>query len=122
MVDVGENRATVLATEKGNRMTKAYWINAFKAVTDGERLSAYIELAGQAMRAAGGRFPARGMPEHAFEQGVLERTTLIEFDTVADAVAAYERPAYQEALRVLGDAAERDLRIFEAVPPDTRGR
>jgi uncharacterized protein (DUF1330 family) len=122
MVDVGEDRATVLAAQKGNRMTKAYWINTFKAVTDSERLSAYIELAGQAMRAAGGRFLARGMPEHAFEQGVLERTTLIEFDTVADAVAAYESPAYQEALRVLGDAAERDLRIFEAVPPDTRGR
>lgn len=30
-------------------------------------------------------------------------------------MAAYESPGYQEALRVLGDGAERDLRIIEAV-------
>lgn len=46
--------------------------------------------------------------------GSWRRTTLIEFDSVQDAVAAYESPAYQEALRVLDDGAERDLRIIEA--------
>jgi uncharacterized protein (DUF1330 family) len=40
---------------------------------------------------------------------------LIEFDTVEAAVAAYHSPGYQEALRVLGDAAQRDLRIVPAV-------
>lgn len=95
-------------------MTKAYWINTFRSINDAERLEAYIALAGPAMRAAGGRFLARGRPAHAFESGILERTTLIEFDSVEAAVAAYESPAYQEALRVLGDAAERDLRIIEA--------
>lgn len=96
-------------------MGTAYWINTFRAITDEERLAAYIELAGPAMRAAGGRFLARGKPARAFESGVVERTTLIEFDSVDEAVAAYESPAYQEALRVLGDGAERDLRIIEAV-------
>ena len=96
-------------------MTKAYWINTFRSVSDREKLAAYIELAGPAMRAAGGRFLARGIPARAFESGVTERTTLIEFDSVAEAVAAYESPAYQRALRVLGDGAERDLRIIEAV-------
>jgi uncharacterized protein (DUF1330 family) len=43
------------------------------------------------------------------------RTTLIEFPSVQAAVAAYESPAYQEALRALGDGAERDLRIIEAL-------
>jgi uncharacterized protein (DUF1330 family) len=95
-------------------MAKAYWINLFTAVNDEHRLKAYIELAGPAMRAAGGRFLARGNPTHAFESGLLERTTLIEFDSVEAAVAAYESPAYQRALEVLGDGAVRDLRIIEA--------
>ncbi len=96
-------------------MAKAYWINTFRSIHDEEKLAAYVELAGPAMRAAGGRFLARGLPAHAFESGLVERTTLIEFDSVAAAVAAYHSPAYQEALQVLDDAAERDLRIIEAV-------
>jgi uncharacterized protein (DUF1330 family) len=54
------------------------------------------------------------MPAAVFESGLMERTTLIEFDSVEQAVAAYDSPAYQEALRALGDGAERDLRIVEA--------
>jgi len=96
-------------------MAKAYWINTFRSIADEERLTAYIELAGQAMQTAGGRFLARGLPAHAFESGVVERTTLIEFDSVDAAVAAYESPGYQEALRALGNGAERDLRIIEAL-------
>jgi uncharacterized protein (DUF1330 family) len=95
-------------------MAKAYWINTFRSIHDKEKLAAYVELAGPAMLAAGGRFLARGLPAHAFESGRVERTTLIEFDSVDAAVAAYESPAYQEALRVLDEAAERDLRIIEA--------
>ena len=95
-------------------MTKAYWINTFRSITDQEKLAAYVELAGPAIQAAGGRFLARGLPAEAFESGLIERTTLIEFDSVAAAVAAYESPAYQEALRALDDGAERDLRIIEA--------
>lgn len=51
----------------------------------------------------------------AFGAGILERTVDIEFDSVDQAVAAYESRGYQDALRVLGDGAERDLRIVEAV-------
>ncbi|MGQ0482967.1 MAG: DUF1330 domain-containing protein [Pseudonocardia sp.] len=46
---------------------------------------------------------------------MTERTTLIEFDSVEDAVAAYHSPGYQDALRALGDGAVRDLRIIESV-------
>ena len=95
-------------------MPKAYWINSFRSIRDPEKLAAYAKLAGRAMRAAGGRFVARGMPAQVFESGVMKRTTLIEFDSVEQAVAAYESPGYQEALRALGDSAERDLRIVEA--------
>lgn len=51
----------------------------------------------------------------AFESGTTERTTLIEFDSVEQAVAAYRSPAYQVALQALGDGAERDIRIIEAI-------
>jgi uncharacterized protein (DUF1330 family) len=92
----------------------AYWINTFREIRDPARVAAYAELAGQAMLENGGRFLARGMPSAAFESGVLERTTLIEFPSVERAVAAYESPGYQQALAALGDAAERDIRIIEA--------
>jgi uncharacterized protein (DUF1330 family) len=96
-------------------MAKAYWINTFRSVSDPEKLAAYIELAGPAMRAAGGRFLARGEPARVFESGAKARTALIEFDSVEAAVAAYESDAYQAALAALGDGAERDLRIIEAL-------
>lgn len=96
-------------------MPRAYWINTFRAVHDPEQVAAYIELAGPAMRRAGGRFLARGLPARVYESGREERTTLIEFDSVEAAVAAYQGEGYQAALRALGDGAERDLRIIEAV-------
>lgn len=43
------------------------------------------------------------------------RTTLIKFDSVERAVAAYHSPAYQQALEALGNGAEREIRIVEAV-------
>jgi uncharacterized protein (DUF1330 family) len=94
----------------------AYWINTFRSITDQDRMAAYADLAGAAMRAGGGRFLARGLPAAAFEAGIVERTTLIEFPSVEAAIATYEGNAYQEALRVLGDAAERDIRIIAAAP------
>jgi uncharacterized protein (DUF1330 family) len=96
-------------------MAKAYWINTFTAVHDRAKLDRYIELAGPAMRAAGGRSLARGNPSHAFEGGTTERTTLIEFDSVDTAVAAYHSPGYQQALAALGDGAEREIRIIEGI-------
>jgi uncharacterized protein (DUF1330 family) len=95
-------------------MPKVYWINTFREVHDQDKLAAYVALAGDAMQAAGGRFLARGLPAAAFESGLVERTTLIEFDSVEAAVAAYESPAYQAALRALDDGAVRDIRIIPA--------
>jgi uncharacterized protein (DUF1330 family) len=96
-------------------MAKAYWVNAFRAVRDPDALMAYARLAAPAIQAAGGRFLARGLPAQVFEGGLPQRLTLIEFDSVEQAKAAYASSAYQEALRVLGDAADRDLRIMPGV-------
>jgi uncharacterized protein (DUF1330 family) len=96
-------------------MAKGYWIAFYRAVHDQEKLSAYAKLAGPAIQAAGGRFLARGTAAHAYEAGVAERTVLVEFPSVAAAVACHDGPAYQEALRVLGKGSvDRDLRIVEA--------
>ncbi|MDZ7749669.1 MAG: DUF1330 domain-containing protein [Halofilum sp. (in: g-proteobacteria)] len=54
-----------------------------------------------------------GSPTRAFEAGLMQRTVVIEFDSVEAAIACYEGAAYGEALAALGDAAERDLRIVE---------
>ena len=95
-------------------MPKAYWISTYRAIHDPAKLAAYAKLAGPALQSAGGRFLARGMPAHVYESGLNQRTVILEFDSVAQAVAAHDSPAYQEALRALGDGVERDLRIIEA--------
>jgi uncharacterized protein (DUF1330 family) len=76
-------------------MATAYWINTFKVINDADKLKAYVDLAGPAALAAGGRFLARGLPAHVFESATKERTTLIEFASVQAAVAAYHSVAYQ---------------------------
>jgi uncharacterized protein (DUF1330 family) len=96
-------------------MPKAYWIAAYRAVHDPEALSAYAKLAIPALQKAGARMLARGNPAQVYDAGLNLRTVLMEFDSVAQAVAAHDSPAYQEALRVLGNAVDRDLRIIEAI-------
>ena len=44
----------------------------------------------------------------------MQRTVLIEFDSVEQAIAAHDSPAYQEALAALGDGVDREIRIIEA--------
>ena len=97
-------------------MTKAYWISAYRSISDNDALAAYAKLAGPSLTAAGGKFLARNEAAAVKEAGVKQRTVLIEFESVEAALAAYNSPAYQEAIRALGTgAAERDIRIVEGV-------
>src|SRR4030095_14032590 len=111
---VGDNTITQPANE-GDAMPKAYWISSYRSITDPNALASYAKLAGPALEKAGGRYLARGMPAQVYEAGLSQRTVLIEFESVAHAIAAHDSPEYQEALRALGRAAERDLRIVEAI-------
>lgn len=95
-------------------MAKAYWVATYRAVHNADKLAAYAKLGGPALVAAGGRVLARGIPSLVFDNGLKERTVLIEFDSVEAAKAAHDSPAYQEALRALGDGVDRDIRIVEA--------
>ena len=94
-------------------MPKAYWISVYRAIHDTDKLAAYAKLAGPALTQGGGRFLARGEPVKVYENGVKQRTVLLEFDSVEQAMAAHDSPAYQAALAALGDGADREIRIME---------
>jgi uncharacterized protein (DUF1330 family) len=104
----------ILHDELGEQhMAKAYWISAYRSIRDPEALAAYAKLAGPALQAAGGRILARGLPARVYESGLEQRTVLIEFESVAQAIAAHDSAGYQRALAALGNGVDRDLRIIE---------
>jgi uncharacterized protein (DUF1330 family) len=92
-------------------VANAYWIACYREISDPAKLAAYAKAAGPAIEAGGGRFLARTMAAHAYEDGKKERTVLIEFDSVDQAVAVHDGSAYQAALALLEGGAVRDLRI-----------
>jgi uncharacterized protein (DUF1330 family) len=94
-------------------MPKAYWVSLYRSIRNPDALAAYARLAGPAMHAAGGRFLVRGMPTQLYEAGLNQRVVVLEFDSVEKAIAAHDSEGYQAALKALGDAAERDIRIVE---------
>ena len=97
-------------------MPKGYMISAHRSEADPDKRAAYFELAGPALMAAGGRFLAGGdCRVVAKENGIAQRTVLIEFDSFDAALAAYESEGYQKALDALAGGADRDIRIFEGI-------
>ena len=94
-------------------MPKAYWIASYRSINDPKALGEYAKLAGPAIWAAGGRNLVRGTPAKTLEAGMNLRTVVIEFDSVASAIAAYDSSAYQAARKLLGDTVVRDIRIVE---------
>ena len=96
-------------------MAKAYWIATYREIKDPAKLDAYAKLAGPAIWDAGGRNLVRGVPARTLEEGLALRTVVIEFESVAAAIAAYESPPYQAARKLLGDGAVRDIRIVEGM-------
>jgi len=96
-------------------MAKVYWVATYRAIHNPDAFAAYAKLAGPALTAGGGHFLARGNPAQVYDNAVNGRVVLIEFDSVAQARAAHDSPAYAEALKALGNAVDRDIRIVEGV-------
>jgi uncharacterized protein (DUF1330 family) len=96
-------------------MAKAYWVACYRSISNPDALAAYAKLAAPAINAAGGRFLARGNPSKVYEAGVNQRIVIIEFDSVAQAVAAHDSEGYQAALKALGSGVDREIRIVEGV-------
>ena len=97
-------------------MPKAYFISTYQEVNNQDALAAYSKLAVPALTAAGAKFLARGLPAAVKESGKLQRTVLIEFESLQAALDAYDSDAYQLAVKKLaGNAVVRDIRIVEGV-------
>lgn len=94
-------------------MQKGYWVSCYRQIFDADKLGAYAALAKPAIESAGGRFLVRGAAVYASGSGLKERTVIVEWPSVDAAQAAYQSPAYQEALVALGDGVDRDFRIIE---------
>ena len=92
---------------------KGYWVVTYRKIKDQNKLAAYAKIAGPNVEKFGGKFLVRGNPPKVYETGLNERTVVAEYPDLKTALAAHDSPAYQEALRALGDGAERDLRICE---------
>jgi len=96
-------------------MPKAYMVFSYQSAPDPQKIAAYGKLAIPAFDTFGARLLARGNPAAAYERGLKERVLIIEFPSLEKAIAAHDSPAYQEALKALGDGAVRDVRVVEEV-------
>ena len=94
-------------------MPKGYMISAHRSEADPVKQAAYRELAKPALEAVGGKFLSLGEKVVAKENGIAQRTVLIEFESFEAAVAAYESEGYQKALDALSGGADRDIRLIE---------
>lgn len=96
-------------------MAKGYWVTFYRSISNPAVLAEYAKAAVPAIEAYGGRFLSRGTAVKAFEAGIQERSVIIEFESPARAIACYESPGYQAAVKILAGSVERDTRILEGV-------
>ena len=96
-------------------MTKAFWVIAWRSVSDPSAVERYAATASAAIRTQGGRILARGNPAKTYESGLPSRLVIVEFESLERAISTYESPEYQAAVAHLVGAAERDVRIIESV-------
>jgi uncharacterized protein (DUF1330 family) len=94
-------------------MAKGYWIATYRSVSNPDALATYSARATPVIESHGGRVLARGKPVRAFEAADAQRCVVIEFDSVAAAISAYESPAYQGVIPILEGAVEREIVIVE---------
>jgi uncharacterized protein (DUF1330 family) len=96
-------------------MAKGYWVTCYRSISNPAALAEYGKAAKPVLEVHGGRFLARGNASKAYEAGLEQRVIVIEFESVEAAIRAHDSPGYQAALKILGNAAERDMRIVEGV-------
>ena len=96
-------------------MSNGYWLAIYKAIHDADTLAKYAEQASIAIAEGGGTFLSRGMPEAMLEGDNATRTVLIEFPSAEAAVNAYNSDSYRKALEILGEAADREIRILNGL-------
>lgn len=95
-------------------MPKGYIVVSYREAPNEQNLSNYAPKALEAMKNAGAKFIARGIPVATFENGIEQRTVIAEFDSTDLARAAFTSDAYKAAFALLGDV-ERDVRVIEGL-------
>ena len=80
-------------------MPKGYWIGRLD-VSDPEAFKAYQAANAAPLKAFGARFLARGGKCECVEGAKRSRNVIVEFPSYEAAVACYNSPEYQEALKV----------------------
>lgn len=86
-------------------------------VTDPEGFAIYRTLVAPTVAAAGGRYRIRGGETHVLEGDWRPlRVVMLEFPSLADALAWYESDAYSEARALRQRTARSDVVVVEGVP------
>ena len=95
-------------------MPKAYWI-ARVDVKDPERYKLYIEGTKAPFTEYGARPLVRAGNVTMIEGGGRGRNVVLEFDDMETALACYNSPGYQEALKHRQAASEGEIIIVEGI-------
>lgn len=93
-------------------MAKGYWI-VNNLITTPSAYEAYRTANAAPLSKYGARFLVRAGAQEVREGQAHPRSVVIEFASLADAVACYESPEYQEAVALREAAATGSLIIVE---------
>jgi uncharacterized protein (DUF1330 family) len=93
-------------------MSKGYWI-AHVDVSNPEGYKEYVALNAKAFGKYGAKFLVRGGQHVAKEGQARARHVVLEFKDYATALACYESPEYQEAVRARLPHSQANLIIIE---------
>ena len=93
-------------------MAKGYWIARVDVENDAEYAS-YRALNGVAFAKYGAKFLVRGGTREVVKGTPRKHDVVIEFESHAQALACYQSPEYQAALKHLAKAGPTDLVIIE---------
>ena len=96
-------------------MPKGYFVSAHRSEADPEKRAAYLKLAGPAIEKYNGKILASTNKIKVFEDGKVEQTVLIEFESFEKAAECIDSKEYQAALLALDGGANRDCRVFEGL-------
>ena len=101
-----------LSEELENEMPKEYITVFYRESPNDKKLINYGPKALGAMTNAGAKFIARGMPVRTFEDVILQRTVIVEFNSTEAPSAAFTSDAHKAAFTLLGDV-KRNVSIIE---------
>ena len=91
-------------------MPKGYIVVSYLELPTEENLSNYAPKAMEAIKNAGGKFIARGMPVATYENGMNQRAVVVEFESTDATRAALTNDEYQAAVAPLG-VVKRNVRV-----------